>query len=83
MADAGPLEGVLGGGEAEESQDRQALAGADVLATSIAMDAARHDPELSRKAGEYLDKHSSTARRASSTSRPRTSSNSARCKPRI
>jgi tetratricopeptide (TPR) repeat protein len=49
------VEEFLGGSEAEDPQDRQAIAGADPLATSLAMDAARASPELSDKAGAYLD----------------------------
>lgn len=57
MADGGPLEGVLGGSEAEDAQDRQGIAGADAVATAVAMDVARYSPELNGKAGDYLDKH--------------------------
>ena len=57
MADGEPLEGVLGGSEAEDPQDHQGIAGADAVATSVALDVARYNPELSRKAGEYLDRH--------------------------
>jgi len=49
------VEEFLGGSEAEDPQDRQPIAGADALATSLAMDAARASPQLSDKAGAYLD----------------------------
>jgi len=49
------VEEFLGGSEAEDPQDRQAIAGADPLATSLALDAARASPELSDKAGAYLE----------------------------
>ena len=54
MAQGGPVEGFIGETEAEDPQDHQPIAGADALATSLAMDAARQDPGLARQAGDYL-----------------------------
>jgi tetratricopeptide (TPR) repeat protein len=55
MAEGGLVEGIFGG-EAEEREDDGGLAGADAVAVAVAMDAARHDPELAREAAEYLAK---------------------------
>jgi tetratricopeptide (TPR) repeat protein len=55
MAEGGVIEGIFGG-EAEEREGDGGLAGADAVAVAVAMDAARHDPELARQAAEYLAK---------------------------
>jgi tetratricopeptide (TPR) repeat protein len=55
MAEGGLIEGVFGG-DAEEREGDGGLAGADAVAVAVAMDAARHDPELARQAAEYLAK---------------------------
>ena len=52
MAESGGFEGALGADE--ESREPEAGSGADSVAMMVAMDQARHDPELSRNAGEYL-----------------------------
>ncbi|HEY5071654.1 MAG TPA: hypothetical protein VII63_06445 [Caulobacteraceae bacterium] len=62
MAEGGLLEGAFGG-EAEDRQSDIRLPGADPAAVALAMDAARHDPELSRKAGDYLDQQGRLAER--------------------
>ncbi|HEY5070600.1 MAG TPA: hypothetical protein VII63_01070 [Caulobacteraceae bacterium] len=56
MAEGGLIEDVPGG-EGEEARAASAP-GADAFAAAIAMDEARRDPELARKAGDYLDRHS-------------------------
>ena len=56
MAEDGLLGGVLGAGEEEASEADAAGGNADPVATAIAVDQARFDPELSRKAGVYLDR---------------------------
>ncbi|MET3105604.1 hypothetical protein AAKU67_003159 [Oxalobacteraceae bacterium GrIS 2.11] len=54
------IEGLVGGGEPEERETEETNSRVETettaLATIVAMDAARYDPELSRKAGEYLDR---------------------------
>src|SRR5438105_1171661 len=50
------FEGLLDGGEAEESATRVGAATADPLATAASLDAARGDPELSRRTGDYLER---------------------------
>jgi len=56
----GLIEGVLGAGESEERESEEtnsrSESEATAVATIVAMDAARYDPELARKAGEYLEK---------------------------
>ena len=54
--EGGLIEGVLGAGEGEEREAEETTARADDVATVVMMDAARFDPELSKKAGSYLDK---------------------------
>lgn len=53
MAEAGPIDGVLGG-EPESIDGEAPVHGADAVAIALALQAARNDPELSRRAGEYL-----------------------------
>ncbi len=57
--ESGLVEGVLGAGEAEEREAEETGSRADDIATVVMMDAARFDPDLSKKAGNYLDKQSS------------------------
>lgn len=38
------------------------VAGADAIALAIAMDTAKHDPELARKAGNYLEEQHALVR---------------------
>jgi tetratricopeptide (TPR) repeat protein len=61
MAEAGPLDGVLGP-EGDEREIESGPLAADAIATAVAMDAARHDPELARKAGDYLDEQRALVR---------------------
>ena len=56
MAEGGPLDDLVGSGEADALEDARAGAAADAVAAAVAMDAARYDPELARKAGAYLDR---------------------------
>jgi tetratricopeptide (TPR) repeat protein len=49
-----PLEGLIGG-EGDEGPDAPGGGAPDAVAMGVAMDAARFDPELSRKAGAYLE----------------------------
>jgi len=54
VAEAGDIEGILdSGGESGETDTN--VGGADALAMAVAIEQARHDPELSRKIGAYLD----------------------------
>jgi len=54
VAEAGDIEGLLDlGGESGEPQSPSGAA--DPLAMAAAIEQARHDPELSRKIGAYLD----------------------------
>jgi hypothetical protein len=46
---------VLLGEEKEGAEAEPVVAGSDAVALAVAMDAARYDPELARKAGNYLD----------------------------
>jgi tetratricopeptide (TPR) repeat protein len=55
MAEGGLLSGVLGGGEDESVEAETGVSAADAMASAVAVDAARFDPELSRKVGDYLD----------------------------
>lgn len=59
MAENGILEGILGGVEGEEREAEEtgfrAEAAATAVATSVAIDGARFDPELSRAASDYLN----------------------------
>jgi tetratricopeptide (TPR) repeat protein len=53
---------ILGGEGAEEAEAEAAVtleeaASGDAVAMTVAMDAARFDKELSRKAGDYLERH--------------------------
>ncbi|MGD0494004.1 MAG: hypothetical protein ABSC32_20960 [Steroidobacteraceae bacterium] len=53
MDESSRIEGLLG--EQRESVDGEAPIGADAVALAVAMDTAKHDPALARKAGNYLD----------------------------
>jgi len=53
MAEVGGIEGVLGG-ESESIEGDALITGADAAAVALALQAAHHDPELSRTASEYL-----------------------------
>jgi len=53
VAEAGGIEGVLGG-EPESTESEALIAGADAAAVALALQAARHDPELSHAASEYF-----------------------------
>jgi len=54
VAEAGDIEGLLdSGGESGATETNPG--GADALAMAIAVEQARHDPELSRKIGAYVD----------------------------
>jgi tetratricopeptide (TPR) repeat protein len=53
MGEAG-IEGLIGG-ESEAEASVEGAPNADPVALAVAMDAAKHDPELARKAGNYLD----------------------------
>src|ERR1700735_3239357 len=48
------VEGLIGA-EPEVAESVDGTPNADPVALAIAMDAAKHDPELARKAGNYLD----------------------------
>jgi tetratricopeptide (TPR) repeat protein len=52
----GIVEGLLGAEEEFEGDESQVEAIADPVAVAVAMDAAKYDPELAHKAGEYLDR---------------------------
>src|SRR5580658_977949 len=54
MAEGGDIEGLLRE-EADRPEAAPGVAAADAAALAVAMDAARYDPELARKAGDYLD----------------------------
>ena len=60
MGEAG-LEGLIGA-EYEAADAEAGTPSADPVAVAVAMDAAKHDPELSRKAGNYLDEQLSLVR---------------------
>jgi len=54
VAETGDIEGLLDSGvESRESETK--LGGADAVAMAVAIEQARHDPELSRKVGAYVD----------------------------
>jgi tetratricopeptide (TPR) repeat protein len=54
VAETGDVEGLLdSGGESREPETK--LGGADAVAMAVALEQARHDPELSRKVGAYVD----------------------------
>lgn len=53
MAEAGAIDGVLGG-EPESIDGEAPVHGADAVAIALALQAARNDPELSLRASEYL-----------------------------
>jgi len=64
--EGGRIEGIFGAGEEEErdAEDSAARVESDAAiatAVAVAMDAARYDPELSRKAGNFLDEQRSLA----------------------
>jgi hypothetical protein len=52
VAESGGFEGALGADE--EGREPEAGSGADSLALTVSMAQARHDPQLSRSASEYL-----------------------------
>lgn len=59
MADGGLIDKLLGAEELEAPEATEAIPGivtADTVATIVAMDAARFDPNLSQKAADYLDR---------------------------
>ena len=57
MAQGEPLDDLFGGSEAEAVEGARDVASGDAVAAAVAMDAARYDPELARKAGAYLARH--------------------------
>ena len=58
----GVLEGILGGEGAEEIEgEAPGSASSDSVAMAAALDAARHDPKLSRKLGGYVDRQAALA----------------------
>lgn len=57
MAETGGIEGIIGS-ESEAAELEAGVANADAVAMAIAIDQARHDPELSRKVGDYVEKQS-------------------------
>jgi tetratricopeptide (TPR) repeat protein len=54
LAESGGIEGLLGE-EKDGAEGEAPIVGADAVALAVAMDAAKHDPGLARKAGNYLD----------------------------
>jgi tetratricopeptide (TPR) repeat protein len=61
VADIGGIDGIVGA-EHEGTEAETAVAGADAIALAIAMDTAKHDPELARKAGNYLEEQHALVR---------------------
>ena len=59
MAETGGIEGIIGS-ESDAAEVEAGVANADAIAMAIAIaiDQARHDPELSRKVGDYVEKQS-------------------------
>jgi hypothetical protein len=57
VAETDGIEGIIGS-ESEAAEVEAGLANADAVAMAIAIDQARHDPELSRKVGDYVEKQS-------------------------
>jgi tetratricopeptide (TPR) repeat protein len=57
VAGMGGVEGIIGS-EGEAAEVEAGVAGTDAIAMAIALDQARHDPELSRKVGYYVEKQS-------------------------
>lgn len=55
MAEGSIVETFFESPEGGEGEDGKLLGGIDPIAAAIAIDAARFDPELSAKAGQYLD----------------------------
>jgi tetratricopeptide (TPR) repeat protein len=53
LAEAGGIEGILGG-EPESAEGDAPAGGADAVAVALALQAAHNDPELSRSASAYL-----------------------------
>ena len=51
------VEGIVGA-EGEGGESQSGIAQADAVAMAIAIDQARHDPELSRRIGHYVEKQS-------------------------
>ena len=58
MAKGGLFEGLIGGAEDEDADAGSTLASADAVAATVAMDAARYDPDLAAQAAAYLRKQS-------------------------
>ncbi len=61
MAEAEGIKGLVVE-ERESSDGEPRVAGADAVALAVATDAAKHDPELARKAGAYLDEQQTLVR---------------------
>jgi hypothetical protein len=61
VAETGGIEGIIGS-ESDAAEVEAGVANADAIAMAIAIaiaiDQARHDPELSRKVGDYVEKQS-------------------------
>ena len=57
MAASDGVEGIVGA-EGEDGDSESGIAHADAVAMASAIDQARHDPELSRKIGDYVEKQS-------------------------
>jgi tetratricopeptide (TPR) repeat protein len=55
MAASDGVEGIVGA-EGDGGDSQSGIAQADAVAMAIAIDQARHDPELSRKVGDYVEK---------------------------
>jgi tetratricopeptide (TPR) repeat protein len=62
MAEDGDEAGLFGD-SSQDDASRGAATSVDPVAAAVAMDAARHDPQLSRKAGAYLDAQKELTRR--------------------
>ena len=61
MGEGGGVDGLVGE-DREPSEVEPRVAGADAVALAVATDAAKHDPELARKAGAYLDEQQTLVR---------------------
>ena len=57
MAETGGFDRIIGP-ESEGAEVEAAVANADAVAMAIAIDQARHDPKLSRRIGDYVEKQS-------------------------
>ena len=62
MAESEGHEGLLVGEEKGIPEGEPRVVGADPVALAVATDAAKYDPELARKAGDYLDEQQSLVR---------------------